>query len=462
MWNRAEPFDEAGRKGQTKQVDHVSSDPSGHSEFLVSRRSNPGGIFSSRSDECEREGRAMLRSQLVDCFDAVRREYVARIAGLAREKFAPRADGYDRAAAFPAEDFEDLFRAGVHAPCVPEAYGGLGLGPGSDTLVLWMMTKELARADMSLARCWEGHVNSQVLISALASEEQKERWFEGIVKRGDLWVAWSGEPQSRVPGQGSRFGTHLQKINGGYLLSGTKAYATSAGHARRAILLVNAEGPGGARHSSGSSGQLLLLGCDLDDPGVTFDGSWWNPIGMRATVSYLVRFNDVFIATEDVIGRPGQYLDEAWQTRFSPHYATTFLGGAEAAYEYALESIAKQELGDDPYVAHRIARMSLNVETANLWLRHVAELWDADRIEEAKIAGIRARYLVENLAMEILDHCVRACGARSLVKPSPVERIYRDLAIYVRHDNVDQMLATIGNQVLGRDHDGSFFRPRLR
>src|ERR1700736_5064476 len=110
----------------------------------------------------------MLEDQLVDNFDAARQEYVGRIAGLAREKFAPRADGYDRAAAFPAEDFEDLFRAGVHAPCVPEVYGGLGLGPGRSTYVLWMMTKELARAAMSLARCWEGHVNSQVLISALA------------------------------------------------------------------------------------------------------------------------------------------------------------------------------------------------------------------------------------------------------------------------------------------------------
>jgi len=402
----------------------------------------------------------MLTSQPVDSFQAASREYVVRIGELAREKFASRADGYDRAAAFPAEDFEDLFRAGVYAPCVPETYGGLGLGPGSDTLVLWMMTKELARADMSLARCWEGHVNSQVLISSLGTEEQKERWFEGIVKRGDLWVAWSGEPQSKVPGQGSKFGTHLRKIDGGYLLSGTKAYATSAGHARRAILLVNAAGPGGARHSAGSSDQLLLLGCDLDDPGVSFDSSWWNPIGMRATVSYLVRFNDVFIPTEDIIGRPGQYLHEAWQTRFSPHYATTFLGGAEAAYEYALASIAKQQLEDDPYVSHRIARMSLNVETANLWLKHVAALWDADRIEEAKIAGVRARYLVENLAMEILDNCVRACGARSLVKPSPVERIYRDLAIYVRHDNADQVLAAIGNQVLGREYDGSFFRPQ--
>ena len=62
---------------------------------------------------------------------------------------------------FRLKIFEDLLRAGVHAPCVQEVDGGLGLGPGSDTFVLWMMTKELARADMSLGRCWEGHVNSQ-------------------------------------------------------------------------------------------------------------------------------------------------------------------------------------------------------------------------------------------------------------------------------------------------------------
>lgn len=400
----------------------------------------------------------MLKLQLVDSFDTAKQECVDRIAGLARENFAPRADDYDNAAAFPTKDFDDLFQARLHAPCVPEAYGGLGLGPGRNTYLLWMMTKELARADMSLARCWEGHVNSQVLISALANEEQKTRWFEGIVDQGHIWVAWSGEPQTKVPGQALRFGTHLKSVNGGYELNGTKAYATSAGHARRAILLVNEEGPGGARHASGSSDRLLLLACDLNDPGVTFDSSWWNPIGMRATVSYLVRFDNVFISAEDVIGRPGQYLNEAWQTRFSPHYAATFLGGAEAAYEYAIESTRKQQREDDPFVVCRIAEMSLNVETANLWLRHVADLWDANRTEEAKVAGIRVRWLVERLAMETLDHCVRACGARSLVKPSPVERIYRDLSIYVRHDNSDQILATIGRQVLGRDYDGSFFR----
>ena len=319
------------------------------------------------------------------------------------------------------------------------------------------MTVELARADMSLARCWEGHVNSQVLIAALGNEEQKERWFEGIVSRGELWVAWSGEPQASVPGQKAAFGTSLESRPDGYILRGTKAYATSAGHAHRAILLVNATGPGGARHAGDSGDQLFLLGCDLAQPGVSYDSSWWNPIGMRGTVSYKVQFDDVFIPHRDVIGRPGQYLSEGWQTRFSPHYAATFLGGAEAAYEYALASIHKQKRADDPYVAHRVAAMSLNIETAHLWLRHVAALWDDDRTEEAKAAAPKVRYLIEKLATETLDHCVRGCGARALIKPSPVERIYRDLSLYVRHDNADQVLATVGHQLLGNAHDQSFF-----
>ena len=199
-------------------------------------------------------------------FASARSSYVERVRDLATKLFAGRAAGYDEAAAFPVEDFDDLFQAGLHSPCVPERYGGLGLGPGHDALALWLMTVELARADMSLARCWEGHVNSQVLIAALGNEEQKNRWFEGIVSRGELWVAWSGEPQASVPGQKAAFGTSLESVPGGYILRGTKAYATSAGHARRAILLVNAAGPGGARHATDSADQLFLLGLTWGNP----------------------------------------------------------------------------------------------------------------------------------------------------------------------------------------------------
>ena len=46
-----------------------------------------------------------------------------------------------------------------------------------------------------------------------------------------------------------------------------------------------------------------------------------------------------------------------------------------------------------------------------------------------------------------------------LIRPSPLERIYRDLSFYVLHDNADQVLATIGREILGQPHDASFFNP---
>lgn len=153
---------------------------------------------------------------------------IERISQLARDKFASRAACYDRTATFPTEDFEDLFNAGLYAPAVPTEYGGLGLGHQTDIFTLWMMTKELAKVDLSLARCWEGHANAQVIIAGMANESQKKRWFEGIVQRGEKWAAWSGEPQSQIPGQKVSLGTTIQVVDDGYILDGTKVFATSA------------------------------------------------------------------------------------------------------------------------------------------------------------------------------------------------------------------------------------------
>src|SRR5688572_31360178 len=58
----------------------------------------------------------------------------------------------------------------------------------------------------------EGHANSLVILDGIASEEQKLRWFEGVVERGETWVAWSGEPQTRALGEKAKFGTSIEKV----------------------------------------------------------------------------------------------------------------------------------------------------------------------------------------------------------------------------------------------------------
>ena len=317
------------------------------------------------------------------------KELLGKVGEVA-EACARRADHYDRTAQFPEEDFADLFAAGLLAPTVSRDYGGLGVGPlCGDALTLWLMTKELAKADLSLGRCWEGHANSLVLIDAMGTEEQKRRWFAGVVEDGAKWVAWSGEPQAPKPGEKQRFGTTIERTDGGWMLNGSKVFATSATGAQWAILLVNTAGPGGARHAA-EADSLLMVACDLSHPSVVVDDSWWDPIGMRATVSHLIRFNGTFLPDSDVIGPPGAYLRNGWQTAFIPHYAASFLGAAEAAYEYAIEYVMRQSKVTDPYVQQRVGSMAVNVESAYLWLRHVARLWDSGHRDEARLTGSRA------------------------------------------------------------------------
>jgi alkylation response protein AidB-like acyl-CoA dehydrogenase len=390
----------------------------------------------------------------------LQQELTGQVRDLARLKFGPRAAEYDREAGFPKEDFADLLQAGLLSAVLPAEFGGLGLGPyHRNVLTLWLVTKEIAKADLSLARCWEGHVNSLVLLDGIANEEQKKRWFTGVTQKGEIWVAWSGEPQVRAASDTRSFGTTTTKADGGYIVDGRKAFATSAGGADWALLLVSTAGPGGARHGSGSLESQLLLACDLSDPSISIDRSWWDPLGMRGSASHVVEFHRTFIPESSLIGRPGQYLLDGWQTCFIPHYAATFLGAAEAAYDFALNEVTSQGKVQDPYVQHHIGQSAINVETAYLWLQHVARMWDTGRHSEAQLAGSRARHIIEHLAEDTVKRCIRACGARSLNRPSPLERIYRDLSFYVRHDNDDHILATVGKSLLGQEHDPSFYKP---
>ena len=382
-----------------------------------------------------------------------------RFATLAQSRFAPRAAHYDRTATFPSEDFDDLFAAGLNAPTVPRERGGLGLGPHlGDALTLWRITTELAKADLSLARCWEGHANSLAILDGMGTDEQRDRWFEGVVRRGDKWVAWSGEPQARAPGERAPYGTTVTKVDGGYVVDGTKVFATSATAAQWAILLVSLDGPGGIRHATGSPESQRAAGVrsvrsQRDHRRVVVgpdrDAGHREPSGALPPDVHPRRQRDRL---------PRAVHQGSLADVLRPALRGDFVGAAEAAYAIAL-AFATARQAADPYVQHHIASMSINIETAHLWLRHVARLWETGRRDEAQLAGCRARHVIEHLAEDALKHCIRACGARSLNRPGDLERIYRDLSFYVRHDNDDHILATIGRALLGQSHDRSFYVP---
>src|SRR5688500_15061222 len=101
----------------------------------------------------------------------------------------------------------------------------------------------------------------------MGSEEQKTRWFKGVVERGEKWVAWSGEQQAREPGEGVRSGRTVARVDGGFIVNGNTAFAAGAGGAQWAMRLANTAGPGGVRHADAAMLDTdLMMACYLAVP----------------------------------------------------------------------------------------------------------------------------------------------------------------------------------------------------
>src|ERR1700739_4234425 len=86
------------------------------------------------------------------------RELIALARSLACERFAPRAEGHDRAASFPFDDYADLRAEGLLGPCVP--------GPDYETSCL--VAEQLAQGNASTALTFNMHCLTMLMMGPIA------------------------------------------------------------------------------------------------------------------------------------------------------------------------------------------------------------------------------------------------------------------------------------------------------
>lgn len=364
--------------------------------------------------------------------------------------FAQRAARYDEELAFPAENFAELRAHGFLTQTIPEQYGGLGLGiDNGDPLTQWLITKAIAKGDSSTGQCQQVHNNTVSLIALLGTEEQKRRYLPAVVQDGALCTAYGSEPPMVTLGQRATTTTTVaRRVSGGYVINGQKYYGTSAGAVRYALLAVMLEGARDAMDG------IILPVIEADTPGVTVEPQWWShATGMRATVSHLVKFHDVFVREDELLGNPGDYLRFGIQAKLLPQFASNFVGCAEAAYEFALVYLRSKGKLADPYVQHHVAEMRMAIQTMTLWLYHTAWLWQQQQTAQAQLAAHMYRVVAEEQALNVVQLAIKACGASATMNHYPLERIHRDLTFYVRHENADNLKATVGKAELGTEYD---------
>lgn len=323
-----------------------------------------------------------------------------------------RAARVDSADGDLAPDIETLRKAGWLSACLPTSEGGQGWGsePGGSLAALGAL-RYLGRANLSVARLFEGHMNAVKLIALYADDRQCAATF-GQVRRGALLGVWGADD----PGDPVTMAGKGEEIR----LSGVKRFASGLGLVDRTIVIA----------SDGDDGSYMLL-APADDCERS-DATGWRMSGMRATRSGRYDFNGLLLSANNRIGQKGDYLREPHFEGGIWRYCATHLGGAEALYKVMLNQLAARGRADDPDQRRRIVVCATALETSRLWLRRCAEELEAHDAAPGKATlALLAREVTENACRTVIEIVGKSLGMAAHEEGSSVERIKRDLSLFL-------------------------------
>jgi alkylation response protein AidB-like acyl-CoA dehydrogenase len=334
-------------------------------------------------------------------------EALARAAG-------EEASASDRDGRFPKAAFEALRRLGV-----------TGRPPlaGDEAQSLFRVLAAVGRGDLSAARILEGHVNALLLVRLFGSEAQREHCAL-LASSGDLFGIWNTD----VPGEGVTLEDRI--------LRGKKNFASGVEGINHALITAQTQ-----------QGRQLVI---VPTARLEIDRSWWHPLGMKASGSHVVNFQDTVLTEHQLIGSPGDYLREPWFSGGAIRFAAAHVGGMHAILDVVVAHLKETDRAENPHQQHRLGEMSISVGAGYVWLDHAAKMWSAIGTvsdKEVITALCAARLAIERSALDVLELAERSVGAAGMIAPHPLERLIRDLRTYLRQPNPDAALAIVGAAV---------------
>lgn len=339
--------------------------------------------------------------------DKTMQEFKALVAPI-----AARASLSDRTDGDLGPDVQTLRKAGWLCACLSTADGGQGWGTEpAGSLAALDALRILGRANLSVARLFEGHMNAVKLIALYGNDRQRAA-SAAEVRRGALLGVWGADD----PDDPVTMACEGEEIR----LAGAKRFASGLGLVDRAIVIV----------PDGDGGPYMLLA--PTDSVERSDATGWKMAGMRATRSGRYDFHGLVLPNESLIGQKGDYLREPHFEGGIWRYCAAHLGAAETLYKTMLTELAARGRTDDPDQRRRIVACATALETSRLWLRRCAREIEADDALPGKAAlALLARQITEascRTTMEIVD---RSLGMTAHEEGGTVERTKRDLSLFL-------------------------------
>lgn len=320
---------------------------------------------------------------------------------------------YDAAPVFPAESMRLLRDAGLHRDFAPVQAGGRIFQDRRDQyLCLTAVLRVIGRADLSVGRLYEGHVNALLLFDWFGTPDQMQI-LRSTLAASAFYGVWATEPPPGVRLVADDILT----------LVGAKSFATGAGGLAYAIITVQpADGPR----------RLVIADASVSERA---DLSEWRVRGMRATGSGRYDLSAMEVRERDLLGAPGDYDREPDFTTGAWRFTAVQLGGVEGLLTETRAAMTASAR-EDPLQRAKFADAVAATRTAYLWVRECA-LRAADRDPDGPAFARMTRGVVERAALDVMELSTRLIGTRSAMDGQRIDKIQRDLSLYLRQAGPD-------------------------
>ncbi|MEZ4913050.1 MAG: acyl-CoA dehydrogenase [Chitinophagales bacterium] len=340
------------------------------------------------------------------------------VRDFAEKEIRPNVMDWDESQHFPVELFKKMGKLGIMGVLVPHEYGGAGLGYFEYINVI----VEIARVCGSIGLSVAAH-NSLCTnhILTFANETQKQKYLPKLAS-GEWIGAWAlTEPNTGSDAM--RMKCTARKEGKQWILNGTKCWIT---HGKTGDVVVVIARTGELLDSHGMTAFVVERGT----PGLKA-GKKENKLGMRASETAEVIFEDCHIPEENVLGQVGEGFIQAMKIldggRIS--IASLGLGIAKGAYDAALKYAQEREQFGKPIahfqaIAFKLADMATKIEAGELLTLQAADL--KNRHEKVTKESAMAKYYTSEIAVQIANDAVQVFGGYGYTKDFPVEKFYRD------------------------------------
>lgn len=339
----------------------------------------------------------------------------------AEGQIKPHVEEWERAGGFPRELFAKLAERGYLGLKLPEEYGGK-----DDLMRAAIFAEELSRCGSGGVTAGVGaHVGIALTpVASFGDKRQKERYLAPGIAGNKIAALGITEPHSGS--DVASIATTARREDGHYVLNGCKIYITNG--VRADFIVVGAKTDPAAGHRG-----MSLFIVDTDSPGYSVEKSL-EKLGWRSSDTGLLRFDEVRVPVENLLGKEGQGFYYAMQNFQWERVmlALTSIGLAEAALDASLDYAGKREqfgqpIGKFQALRHKLADAATQLEKSRHLAYYALYLHAAGHAALPEVSMAKA--LAGEMVREVTDETLQVFGGNGYSMDYPAQRYWRDARI---------------------------------